>query len=150
MYDILAEPGNPSLIGQFTHVRGCDPVIADDQYAYVTINDSSACLGFNNELQIVDISNLQNAFLVKAYSLSHPVGLSKDGTSLFVCDAKGGLKIYDAADVNNLQLIKQLNDGIPYDVVAENGLAIVVAADGIYQYDYTDLNNIHLISKVKN
>jgi hypothetical protein len=147
MYDILAEPGSPSLIGQFTHVRGCDPVIADDQYAYVTINDSSACLGFNNELQIVDISNLQNAFLVKTYSLTHPVGLSKDGTSLFVCDAKGGLKIYNAADVNNLQLIKQLNDGVVYDVVAENGLAIVVASDGVYQYDYTDLSNIHLISK---
>jgi hypothetical protein len=147
MYDILAQPGNPSLAGQFTHVRGCDPVIADDQYAYVTINDSSACLGFNDELQIVDISNLQNAFLVKSYSLTHPVGLSKDGTSLFVCDAKGGLKVYNAADVSNLQLIKQLNDGIAYDVVAQNGLAIVVAADGVYQYDYTDLSNIHLISK---
>jgi hypothetical protein len=147
MYDIIANPGNPSLAGQFTHVRGCDPVIADEQYAYVTINDSSACLGFNNELQIVDISNLQNAFLVKAYTLTHPVGLSKDGTSLFVCDAKGGLKVYNASDANNLQLIKQLNDGVVYDVVAQNGLAIVVAADGVYQYDYADLGNIHLISK---
>lgn len=148
MYDILSKPDNPSLVGQFTHVRGCDPVIADDQYAYVTINDSSACLGFNNELQIVDISNLQNAFLVETYSLTHPVGLSKDGTSLFVCDVKGGLKVYNAADVKNLQLIKQLNDGVMYDVVAQNGLAIVVAADGLYQYDYTDLSNIHLISKL--
>lgn len=148
MYDINAAPGNPSLIGQFTHVRGCDPVIADDHYAYVTINDSSACLGFNNELQIVDISSLQNSFLVKSYPLTHPVGLSKDGTSLFICDAKGGVKVYNAADVNNLQLIKHLNDGVAYDVVAENGLAIVVTGDGIYQYDYSDLNNIHLISKL--
>jgi hypothetical protein len=147
MYNILSQPGNPSLIGQFTHVRGCDPVIADDKYAYVTINDSSACLGFNNELQIVDISNLQNAVLVGTYSLTHPVGLSKDGTSLFVCDAKGGLKVYNATDVTNLILIKQLNDGVMYDVVAENGIAIVVAADGVYQYDYSDLSNIHLISK---
>jgi hypothetical protein len=148
MYDINATPGNPTLIGQFTHVRGCDPVIADDHYAYVTINDSSACLGFNDELQVVDISDLANSFLVKAYPLTHPVGLSKDGTNLFVCDAKGGLKVYNAADVNNLKLIKQLNDGVVYDVVAENGLAIVVAADGLYQYDYTDLSNVHLISKL--
>jgi hypothetical protein len=148
MYDINAAPGNPSLIGQFTHVRGCDPVIADDHYAYVTINDSSACLGFNDELQIVDINDLQNSFLVKTYSMTHPVGLSKDGTSLFVCDAAAGLKVYNSADVNNLKLIKQLNEAVAYDVVAENGLAIVVAADGLYQYDYTDLNNIHLISKL--
>ena len=148
MYDINAAPDKPSLIGQFTHVRGCDPVIADDHYAYVTINDSSACLGFNDELQIVDISDLQKSSLVKAYPLTHPVGLSKDGSSLFVCDAKDGLKVYNATDVNNLVLIKQLKDGVVYDVVAENGLAIVVAADGLYQYDYSDLNNVHLISKL--
>jgi hypothetical protein len=148
MYDVNSTPGNPSLIGQFTHVRGCDPVIADDHYAYVTINDSSACLGFNDELQIVDISDLSNSFLVKTYPLTHPVGLSKDGNSLFVCDAKGGLKVYNASDVNNLKMLNQLNDATVYDVVAENGVAIVVAAEGLYQYDYTDLNNIHLISKL--
>jgi len=148
MYDIMTSPGKPSLIGQFTHVRGCDPVIADNHYAYVTINDSSACLGFNNELQIVDISDLGNAFLVKTYPFTHPVGLSKDGNHLFVCDGISGLKIYDATDVINLQLIQQLSDGTFYDVVAQNGLAIVVAGDGLYQYDYTDLNHIHLISKL--
>jgi hypothetical protein len=147
MYDVNTSPAKPSLVGQFTHVRGCDPVIADDHYAYVTINDSSACLGFNNELQIVDINDLGNSFLVKAYTLTHPVGLSKDGNNLFICDAKAGLKVYNAADVNNLQLIKELNDGVVYDVIAENGLAIVVAGDGLYQYDYSDLGNIHLISK---
>ena len=66
MYDINAAPDKPSLIGQFTHVRGCDPVIADDHYAYVTINDSSACLGFNDELQIVDISDLAKIFSGKS------------------------------------------------------------------------------------
>jgi hypothetical protein len=128
-------------------VRGCDPVIADDHYAYVTINDSSACLGFNNELQIVDISDLGNSFLVKSYDLTHPVGLSKDGNNLFICDGRAGLKLYNAADVNNLQLVSELKDAVVYDVIAENGLAIAVAADGLYQYDYRDLGNIHLISK---
>ena len=148
MYDVNTTPGTPALIGQFTHVRGCDPVIADDHYAYVTINDSSACLGINNELQIVDISDLSNSFLAKAYPLSHPIGLSKDGNKLFVCDRKAGLIMYDATDVLNLSIIKLLNDGAFYDVVAENGLAIVVAADGLYQYDYSNLNNIHLVSKL--
>jgi hypothetical protein len=76
------------------------------------------------------------------------VGLSKDGNNLFVCDGKDGLKVYNAADVNNLQLIKQLNDAVDYDVIAQNGIAIVVASNGIYQYDYSDLTNIHLISKL--
>jgi hypothetical protein len=148
MYDISSSPGKPSAAGEFTHVRGCDPVIADDDYAYVTLNDSSACLGFNNELQVVNIKDLNNSFLVKSYQLTHPTGLSKDGNTIFICDGKGGLKIYNTADVNNLQLIKQLKDAEVYDVVAQNGLAIVLGKDGIYQYDYADMNNIHLISKL--
>jgi len=149
MYDVQSSPSNPSLIGQFTHVRGCDPVIADDNYAYVTLNDSSACLGFVNELQIIDIRDVSNAVEVKFYQLTHPVGLSKDGNNLFICDGKDGLKVYNAADVKNLQLIKQLKDAIDYDVVAQNGIAIVMTSNGIYQYDYSDLTNIHLISKLQ-
>ncbi len=148
MYDVLNSPDKPSLIGSFTHVRACDPVIADGDYAYVTLNDSSACLGSNNQLQIVDIKDLGNAYLVRTYLLTHPMGLSKDGNNLFVCDSRDGLKIFNASDVNNLQLIKQLKDAVVYDVIAENGLAIVVAADGLYQYDYSDPGNIHLISKL--
>ena len=37
---------------------------------------------------------------------------------------------------------------IDYDVIAQNGIAIVVSSNGIYQYDYSDLANIHLISKL--
>ncbi len=148
MYDIGSTPGNPAPAGQFTHVRGCDPVIADNNYAYVTINDSSACLGFNNELQVVNIMDLANSFLVQSYQLTHPIGLSKDGDLLFICDDKDGLKIYNADDVSNLVLIKQLKDAEALDVIAENGLAIVLAKDGLYQYDYSDLSNIHLISKL--
>jgi hypothetical protein len=148
MYDVQKSPSTPALIGSFTHIRACDPVIADDDYAYITLNDSSACLGSNNELQIVDIRDVGNSFLVKKYQLTHPVGLSKDGNTLFICDGKEGLKIYNAADVNNLQLTKELKDANVYEVVAENGLAIVVAYDGLYQYDYSDPDNIHLISKL--
>jgi hypothetical protein len=148
MYDAQSSPASPVLLGEFLHARGCDPVVANGKYAYVTINDSSACLGFNNELQIVDITNLSNSFMVASYQLTHPQGLAIDGTTLLLCDGKGGLKVYNAANVSNLQLIKQLNDGNVFDVIAQNGLAIVLAWDGIYQYDYSNLNNIHLISKL--
>lgn len=148
MYDVQSTPAAPALLGEFTHVRGCDPVIGDSDYAYVTLNDSSACLGFDNELQIVNIQNLNNPFLVKSYQLVHPQGLSKDGNYLFICDGKGGLKIYDASDVTNLQLIKQFHDTEAVDVIAANGLAIVVGTNGLYQYDYSNINDIHLISKL--
>jgi hypothetical protein len=79
MYDVEKLPSTPALIGEFTHIRACDPVIADENYAYITLNDSSACLGSNNELQIVDISNVANSF-GKVLSADAPVGLSKTAT----------------------------------------------------------------------
>ena len=148
MYDVQSAPSTPVLIGQFTHVRACDPVIADDNYAYVTLNDSSACMGIANELQVIDIRDVSNAAEVKSYPLTHPVGLSKDGDNLFICDVRDGLKVYNAANVNDLQLIKKFNDGTDYDVIAQNGIAIVVASNGLFEYDYSDLANIHLISKL--
>ena len=37
----LSNPDNPVQDGQFNHVRSCDPVIADEKYAYVTLRSGS-------------------------------------------------------------------------------------------------------------
>ncbi|MDE3181826.1 MAG: hypothetical protein KGM16_00275 [Bacteroidota bacterium] len=148
IYNIESSPENPSKAGEFTHARSCDPVIADGQYAYITLHSGTTCLGYNNELDIVQLNNLVDASLVKIYDLSSPRGLSKDGNLLFICDGTDGLKIFNAADVSNIKLIKQFSNFETYDVIAHNGIALVVATDGLYQYDYSDVNNIHLISKI--
>jgi len=150
IYDIQSSPDNPSPVGQFAHARACDPVIADDNYAYVTLSDGTKCQGYENQLDILDIKNLDvgNSFLAKSYPLTHPQGLAKDGSTLFICDGKDGLKIFDATDVLNLKLINNLKDAETFDVIAAKGLAIVVAKDGLYQYNYSDINSIHLISKL--
>lgn len=144
----INNPDHPDLEGQFGHVQSCDPVIADNNYAYVTLSSGSRCQGFNNQLDILSLNNFTNPSLVKSYSLTNPHGLSKDGNLLFICDGADGLKIYDAKDVNSLKLIKQIAGPETYDVIAFNNKALVVATDGLYQYDYADINNIHLLSKV--
>jgi hypothetical protein len=134
-------------MGEFTHARACDPVIADDSYAFVTLHSGTDCLGFNNELDVVQLNNLVDATLAKTYSFTSPQGLSKDGNILFICDGAAGLKVFNALDPMNLQPIKAFPNMEAYDVIADNKIALVVAKDGLYQYDYSDLNNIHLISK---
>ena len=148
IYDIDGSPVNPVKAGEFNHVRSCDPVIADDNFAYVTLHSGSTCQGYDNQLDVVKLNDLYNAELVKTYSLTSPHGLSKDGNLLFICDGTDGLKIYDASDVMNLKLIKQVTGSETSDVIAINKIAIVVARDGLYQYDYSSVNNIHLLSKI--
>ena len=147
IYDI-SKPDQPTTDGQFGHLRSCDPVIVDDSFAYVTLRSGTACQGFTNQLDILQLNNLTNPGLVKSYNLTNPHGLSKDGNLLFICDGADGLKIYNAGDVNKLHLVKHFSGLETYDVIANNNIATVVAKDGLYQFNYSDANNIHLLSKI--
>lgn len=144
----ISNASAPSLDGTFEHVRSCDPVIADDNYAYVTLRSGSACQGFTNQLDVVKLNNITDPSLFKTYQMTNPHGLSKDGNTLFICDGAAGLKIYNAANVADLQLIKTIPGIETYDVIAFNNKALVVAKDGLYQYDYSNLSNVRLLSKI--
>ncbi|MEO6721287.1 MAG: hypothetical protein ABIN67_13030 [Ferruginibacter sp.] len=150
----ISNPKDPSFVGSFSHACFKDPVIADDQYAYVTLRaatDGASCLGVaaqRNELDIVNISDLMQPSLVKIYDMTEPQGLSKDGDHLFICDGKGGLKVYDASNVQDLKLIKTIGNIKPFDIICQAGNAIVVAEEGIYQFDYSNINSIKMVSKI--
>jgi len=144
-----ANPALPAQLSQFAHITRCDPVIADDNFAYVTLRSGTNCNGTSiNELDILNIQNLQSAWLVKSYALTNPHGLAKSGNTLLICDGTAGLKVYDAADVNKLRLLQTIGGLEAYDVIAQNNNAIVVAKDGLYQYDYTNRSNVTLQSKI--
>jgi hypothetical protein len=147
IYDVSNE-SNPSRMGQFSHLTSCDPVIADDNYAYVTLRSGTTCARGSNQLDVLDITSVTNPSLVKSYPMTSPHGLSKDGNTLFICDGADGLKMYDATDVKNLKLTSQQTGFESYDVIAYNKRAIVVAKDGLRQYDYSNPNEVRLLSKL--
>jgi len=144
MYDV-SDPEKPVSVGQFEHGRACDPVIADGDYAYVTLHAGTTCGGDQNELNVIDIKDMSNSKLVKTYALKKPTGLSKDGDLLFVCDGTE-VKVYDAANPAGLVLLKQIKSNEPYDAIAANKRLMVVTADGLYQYDYSNINYIKQLS----
>jgi hypothetical protein len=146
----LSNPGSPLQGMMFSHARACDPVIADDNYAYVTLHsNSSACWTTNNELNVVNIQNLSSPSLLKTYSLSGPKGLSKQGNILFICDGNAGLKIFDATDAANIELKKTIPMSDAYDVIAlPNNIAIVSAKSGLYQYSFSSTTDVNLLSKI--
>jgi hypothetical protein len=147
IYDI-STPTSPVKLSNFTHATSCDPVIADNNHAFVTLRSGTACRGFTDQLDVLDITNLSSPTLVKTYQMKNTHGLSKDGNTLIICDGSDGLKFYNAADVRNLSLQKHITGLNTYDVIAFNGWALVVAKDGLYQYDYSSLSNVSLLSKM--
>jgi len=119
IYD-ASNKDNPTRLGQFTHARACDPVVADDTHAYVTLRSGGPCAGNINQLDVIDVTSLTSPKLVKTYPMKGPAGLSKDGNLLFVCDGSDGLKIYDASRPENLLLVKTIPLPDTYDVIAWN------------------------------
>lgn len=144
----VGNPSQPEFQGSFSHLRSCDPVIADETYAYVTLRTGTACQGNINRLEILNVTNPSVPALVKTYDMTNPHGLSKDNNLLFICDGKDGVKVYDAYNVNDLRLLKKIEGIHAFDVIAYNNRAIVVGDDGLYQFSYANPSNIRLLSKI--
>jgi hypothetical protein len=145
----ISNPEAPKSVGQFAHVRSCDPVIADNDYAYVTLRSGTQCQGFTNQLDVIRLNNLTNASLLKSYPMTNPHGLAKDGDLLFICDGKSGVKIYNAGFEDNIKLLKHIEFFDAYDVIAFNKIALIVGKDGLYQYSYANPSNIKMLSKIE-
>lgn len=149
IYD-LANPFQPQFITTYSHVRSCDPVVVEGNYAYITLRTGIRCFGNVNRLDIVSISDIYNPVTVKEYDMTNPHGLGIDNNLLFICDGDAGLKIYDVTDKMKMHehLIAQYPDKQAFDVIPLNGVLIMTGDSGIYQYDYSNPGNIVLLSKI--
>ncbi|WP_295126781.1 hypothetical protein [uncultured Chitinophaga sp.] len=143
-----SNPTAPVLKGTFSHVRSCDPVVVEDDKAYVTLRSGSACQGFTNQLEVVDVKNVEAPFLIKTYPMKNPWGLGIDNGKLFICEGKFGLKFLDASNTTDIKTVKLLEGIETYDVIPYNDVLLVSAKDGLYQYSYTDLQKPKLLSKI--
>ena len=63
IYDI-SDPRNPQELSRFEHVTSCDPVVATDNLACATLRGGTECGGSLSQLDILDISDINNPYLV--------------------------------------------------------------------------------------
>ena len=141
-------PSAPVQLSRFAHVTSCDPVVVSGNRAYVTLRSGAICGGGVDQLDIIDISDLENPELVSTFTMDEPHGLGIDGNTLFVCDGASGLKVYDASSGSFINLIASMPDITAIDVILRPPVAIVVGPGGIDQYDYSDLSDILLLSHI--
>lgn len=147
IYD-ATNPANPVLLGQFSHATACDPVAADDKYAYVTLRSGTRCAGIQNQLDVLDITTITNPQLIKTYPMQEPAGLGLDGNALFICDGKAGLKVFDKSAPLDLKLLDWESNLHTYDIIPMGDYALVVGEDGLYIYDYSNPKDLKLLSRI--
>ncbi|HEY5592960.1 MAG TPA: hypothetical protein VIK55_18335, partial [Paludibacter sp.] len=144
----VKDPLKPEFQSSLQHFYGCDPVVVDNDIAYVTVRSGNTCGQSSNELFVVDVSDVKAPKQLVSYTMTNPKGLGIDKGTLFLCD--DGLKIYKIGDSQTLMSNRLAHypgmDG--FDVIAYNNVLMMIADDGIYQYDYTNLDQIKLLSKL--
>lgn len=145
-------PSQPEFISNFAHGTACDPVFVYGDHAFVTLRDGTRCQTFSNQLDIVDISDIQNPVLDISFSMDNPHGLSVVDDVLFLCDGQSGLKVFDASDIFKIDQ-RQLAvifgvDSYDIIVLPTTKLALLIGSDGLYQYDATDPENLKELSRI--
>ena len=138
MYDVSIS-SNPDYINSINHFRSCDPVVADENYAYVTLRGGTNCFTEFNELQIVDIRDPQNLEVVARQIMFNPHGLAIHQDHLIVCDGSAGLKVLNVSDRVNPEVVHTEIIPFAYDIIVDYPTAVVVGEGVIYQYDLSEL-----------
>lgn len=144
----VENPLMPEYMSSIWHVFGCDPVVVENDIAYVTIHSGNLCGQNNNELIIVDVSDVRSPRHIVTYNMKKPKGLGIDNGTLFLCD--DGLQVFKVGDPQQLMANRLVHySGMEgYDVIPYNNVLMMIAEDGLYQYDYSDITKISKLSKL--
>jgi len=146
----LEDPSNPSQLGTASHVRACDPVVADNDIAYVTVRSGSSCGGTINALMVYDVKNIFNPVQLQQINLNNPWGLGMIGNRLYVCDGNAGLYIYDIGDKQQPKFITKTTGETFYDVIVTDNLLIAMVDGGTALYKYDNNDALNLVAKITN
>lgn len=141
----LANPSAPEFVSEFVHWEGCDPVVVDGDYAYLTLRGGNTCGQIESVLEVIDISDKYNPTLAARYGLENPYGLGIKDNILYVCDGTAGLKLFERETPKDLKLVNSLKDIQAKDVIPLENSLIMIGGNTLYQYEYME-NNIELIS----
>lgn len=142
----LDNPASPQYISEFTHWEGCDPVVVDGDYAYLTLRGGNDCGQENSVLEVIDVSDKTQPTLVAQHILDNPFGLGFKADHLFVCDGTSGLKVFDKTNPLDLQLIDTFTNVQATDVIPLEDRLLMISDSALYQYEYDTDNSIVLVS----
>lgn len=150
----VSNPERPEVISSFWHATSCDPVYPVDDVAYVTLRtgDATDCPGDENSLVVLDISNISNPIETQSIEMESPYGLTLANDRLYVGEGSNGLKIYDATNRKQLELLTFDQSIEAYDVIhhpTRSDLLLVAGPEGLGQYEIEGTEKLALVSWLK-
>jgi hypothetical protein len=132
-----SDPASPMHVGDFQHARAVDPVVAQNDVAYVTlkVDTTQPANGIANQMNIIDIADVTQPVLLDTVPMQGPEGLSVSGDRLYVCDDIAGLKIFDVSNPSQAVFQDAIAGVDCSDVIASGNVLFLISDDGLAQYD---------------
>lgn len=146
----LENAANPVLLGQVQHLRSCDPVVANDSFAYVTLRGGTRCGPAAEGLYIYTLKDILNPSLIQILEMPTPSGLALNGNILYVCQQSQGLSVVDASNSSKAVIKKTIKDDYFEDAIVYGNLLICYVKTGLRLYDISVADNPVFISDVAN
>ncbi len=148
MYIIdIVDEFNPQYVSGFSHATACDPVVVNQNTAYITVRGSSTCGAIEDQINVIDISDISQPILSSTYLYDEPYGLGYKNNTLYVCSSTEGLSVFDTTNPNNL-VFKQNYDFAVKDLIPLDSHLIAVGNQKIIQLSYQDNYQLEVISEV--
>ncbi len=146
----ISNPTAPVLIGEATHLRSCDPVVANATNAFVTLRGNQPCGPATDGLYIYNTSNVLSPQLIKQYNMPTPHGLGLQDSILYVCQKNNGMSVFNISNPAVPVLRKRLTDKVFEDVICYDDLLICYVSTGIALYNISVRANPIFISEITN
>ena len=144
----ITNPANPVKLGSALHLRSCDPVVADDDYSYVTLQGNGRCGAAEDGLYIYDIRNLMVPKQLSLFRMATPFGLGLKDSVVFVCRGSNGLTAVNVKDPVNPKEMYTIKDATYMDVILIEQLLICYVTNGLLLYDISNLKSIVKVGDV--
>ena len=150
MYTVDAsDEFNPYFVSGFSHATACDPVVVFENTAYITVRGGSSCGAIEDQINVINVTDISNPTLLSTYLVSEPYGLGIKDDVLYVGCGNNGLKVFNATNSANLTL-ENTYQGNVKDIIPLADQLIVIGENTIIQYSYgpnftlTQLSQINL------
>ena len=138
---------NPIYMSSFTHATGCDPVVAEGNTAYITVRGGNSCGAIEDQINVIDVSDMTMPIEYSTYFLSSPYGLGIRDQILYVCNDEG-INVFNAQNPNEL-VLENIYQTTSKDVIPLPTHLIAVGENVIYQYNYANDFGLELISTIQ-
>ncbi|PPK86095.1 hypothetical protein CLV84_3012 [Neolewinella xylanilytica] len=137
----IEDPLAPELFATVQHVRSCDPVVVQNDMAYVTMWGGSDCGNVQDQLMVVDVKNPRSPKTLQMLPMSNSHGLGVDGDKLFLCSGPEGLKVLELLSDGTVGAELHATRDFPAkDVIVLPGQRELIVLGwetaGIKQFDY--------------